>query len=103
MIQANNDVEKIRVLQVGRDEVPEAMKTLQRGLEADADAEELVLVTHPVETLVEAAATVRQTRGITHFAAVILVAHERGDALRARRGTRSTGSSSRLGSTRCGA
>ena len=45
------------MLQVGRDEVPETIKTIQRGLEADADAEELVLVTHPVGTLVEAAAT----------------------------------------------
>ncbi|KAI0742205.1 hypothetical protein C8Q80DRAFT_1186590 [Daedaleopsis nitida] len=51
-LQANNDVEMIRILQVGRDEMPEAIKTLQRALEkevererAAAEQEDTVLVT----------------------------------------------------------
>lgn len=53
-LQANSDVEMLRVLQVGRDEMPEAVKALQRALEsevdrefdaAEAEAEDLVLVT----------------------------------------------------------
>lgn len=50
-LQANNDMEMIRVLQVGRDEMPEAIKALQRALEAEveretiaAEQEEAVLV-----------------------------------------------------------
>ncbi|KAI0753878.1 hypothetical protein C8Q74DRAFT_1307834 [Fomes fomentarius] len=50
-LQANNDAEMIRVLQVGRDEMPEAIKTLQRALEkevererAAAELEEVVIV-----------------------------------------------------------
>ncbi|KAI0632558.1 hypothetical protein C8Q77DRAFT_1058832 [Trametes polyzona] len=38
-LQANNDVEMIRILQVGRDEMPEAIKTLQRALEAEVERE----------------------------------------------------------------
>lgn len=52
-LQTNNDVEMIRILQVGRDEMPEAIKTLQRALEAEveresranSDIEETVIVT----------------------------------------------------------
>ncbi|KAI0364174.1 hypothetical protein BV20DRAFT_956762 [Pilatotrama ljubarskyi] len=40
-LQANSDVEMIRVLQVGRDEMPEAIKTLQRALEAEVERERL--------------------------------------------------------------
>ncbi|KZT67854.1 hypothetical protein DAEQUDRAFT_693396 [Daedalea quercina L-15889] len=61
-LQANSDVDMIRVLQVGRDEMPEAIKALQRALESEvarenaaADQEDTVLiasisstaVTHP--------------------------------------------------------
>ena len=38
-LQANSDVEMIRVLQVGRDEMPEAIKTLQRALEKEVERE----------------------------------------------------------------
>ncbi|OSC98358.1 hypothetical protein PYCCODRAFT_1480695 [Trametes coccinea BRFM310] len=38
-LQANSDVEMIRILQVGRDEMPEAIKTLQRALEAEVERE----------------------------------------------------------------
>ncbi|KZT05047.1 uncharacterized protein LAESUDRAFT_750759 [Laetiporus sulphureus 93-53] len=38
-LQENNDVEMIRVLQVGRDEMPEAIKALQRALEAETNRE----------------------------------------------------------------
>ncbi|OBZ74270.1 hypothetical protein A0H81_05040 [Grifola frondosa] len=40
-LQANNDVEMLRVLQVGRDEMPEAMKTLQRALETEVERESI--------------------------------------------------------------
>ncbi len=50
-LQANNDAEMIRVLQVGRDEMPEAIKMLQRASEkevererAAAELEEVVIV-----------------------------------------------------------
>ncbi|PIL26596.1 transporter [Ganoderma sinense ZZ0214-1] len=50
-IQANSDVEMIRTLQVGRDEMPEAIKTLQRALEKEVERErqeeEAVLVLVP--------------------------------------------------------
>ncbi|CAL1697535.1 unnamed protein product [Somion occarium] len=36
-VEAKDDMEMIRVLQVGRDEMPEAMKTLQRALEVDSE------------------------------------------------------------------
>ena len=38
-LQANNDLEMIRTLQVGRDEMPEAIKTLQRALEKEVERE----------------------------------------------------------------
>ena len=38
-LQANNDAEMIRTLQVGRDEMPEAIKTLQRALEKEVERE----------------------------------------------------------------
>ena len=38
-MQANNDAEMIRVLQVGRDEMPEAIKVLQRALEVEVERE----------------------------------------------------------------
>ncbi|CAL1697553.1 unnamed protein product [Somion occarium] len=38
-LQTNNDVEMIKVLQVGRDEMPEAIKTLQRALEIVVEKE----------------------------------------------------------------
>ncbi|TFY60519.1 hypothetical protein EVJ58_g5101 [Rhodofomes roseus] len=51
VLQANSDVEMIRILQVGRDEMPEAIKALQRALESEveresaaADSEDTVLV-----------------------------------------------------------
>lgn len=51
-LQTNNDVEMIRILQVGRDEMPEAIKTLQRALEVEcerersaAEEQEVVIVT----------------------------------------------------------
>jgi abelson tyrosine-protein kinase 1 len=34
-LQTNNDVQMIEVLQVGREEMPEAIKTLQRALERE--------------------------------------------------------------------
>ena len=40
-LQANSDVEMIRILQVGRDEMPEAIKTLQRALEKEVERERL--------------------------------------------------------------
>lgn len=50
-LQANNDVDMIHILQVGRDEMPEAIKALQRALENEvaresdaADHEDTVLV-----------------------------------------------------------
>ena len=38
-LQANSDAEMIRTLQVGRDEMPEAIKTLQRALEKEVERE----------------------------------------------------------------
>lgn len=38
-LQANNDLEMIKILQVGRDEMPEAIKTLQRALEKEVERE----------------------------------------------------------------
>ncbi|KAM5539547.1 hypothetical protein V8D89_006656 [Ganoderma adspersum] len=38
-LQANNDLEMIHILQVGRDEMPEAIKTLQRALEKEVERE----------------------------------------------------------------
>ena len=38
-LQANSDVEMMEVLQVGRDEMPEAIKTLQRALEREVEKE----------------------------------------------------------------
>ncbi|KAL4243264.1 Serine/threonine-protein kinase [Abortiporus biennis] len=38
-LQTNNDMEMIKVLQVGRDEMPEAIKTLQRALETEIEKE----------------------------------------------------------------
>ncbi|KAH9886504.1 hypothetical protein C8Q73DRAFT_658100 [Cubamyces lactineus] len=40
-LQTNSDVEMIRILQVGRDEMPEAIKTLQRALEAEVERESI--------------------------------------------------------------
>ncbi|KAI0070864.1 hypothetical protein K474DRAFT_1607894 [Panus rudis PR-1116 ss-1] len=52
-LQTNNDMEMIKVLQVGRDEMPEAIKTLQRALEtvvekerAEEDAEAQQALSH---------------------------------------------------------
>ena len=53
-LQANNDAEMIRTLQVGRDEMPEAIKTLQRALEKEVEREsvegEAVLADAPAYT-----------------------------------------------------
>jgi hypothetical protein len=38
-LQANSDLEMIEVLQVGQDEMPEAIKTLQRALEREVEKE----------------------------------------------------------------
>ncbi|KAI0640836.1 hypothetical protein C8Q79DRAFT_920613 [Trametes meyenii] len=38
-LQTNSDVEMLRILQVGRDEMPEAIKTLQRALEVEVERE----------------------------------------------------------------
>ena len=38
-LQTSNDVEMIEVLQVGRDEMPDAIKTLQRALEKEVERE----------------------------------------------------------------
>jgi hypothetical protein len=38
-LQANSDLEMIEVLQVGQDEMPEAIKTLQRALEREMEKE----------------------------------------------------------------
>ena len=38
-LQANSDMEMMEVLQVGRDEMPEAIKTLQRALEREMEKE----------------------------------------------------------------
>lgn len=38
-LQTSNDAQMIEVLQVGRDEMPEAMKTLQRALEREVEKE----------------------------------------------------------------
>lgn len=38
-LQTSNDAEMIEVLQVGRDEMPDAIKTLQRALEREAERE----------------------------------------------------------------
>ncbi|RPD53297.1 hypothetical protein L227DRAFT_617134 [Lentinus tigrinus ALCF2SS1-6] len=38
-LQANSDAEMIRILQVSRDEMPEAIKTLQRALEREVERE----------------------------------------------------------------
>ena len=40
-LQTNSDAEMIEVLQVGRDEMPEAIKTLQRALEREVEREML--------------------------------------------------------------
>lgn len=42
-LQENSDVEMIRVLQVGRDEMPEAIKALQRALESEVERENIAL------------------------------------------------------------
>lgn len=39
VLQANSDVEMIRILQVGRDEMPEVIKALQRTLESEVERE----------------------------------------------------------------
>jgi len=38
-LQTTNDVQMIKVLQVGREEMPEAIKTLQRALEKEVEKE----------------------------------------------------------------
>ena len=74
-LQANSDAEMIRTLQVGRDEMPEAIKTLQRALEAEvereADADDPVLVAHSVEAPVEATTMYVEHGGLTRSATVI--------------------------------
>jgi abelson tyrosine-protein kinase 1 len=42
VLQTNNDVQIIEVLQVGREEMPEAIKTLQRALERERDKENVI-------------------------------------------------------------
>ncbi|KAK7677870.1 hypothetical protein QCA50_019182 [Cerrena zonata] len=53
-LQTNNDMEMIKVLQVGRDEMPEAIKTLQRALEVVVEKErvedEAIAFINPVPT-----------------------------------------------------
>lgn len=53
-LQTNNDVEMIKVLQVGRDEMPEAIKTLQRALEVVMEKERVeddaIAFIHPLPT-----------------------------------------------------
>jgi hypothetical protein len=44
-LQANSDVEMIEVLQVGQNEMPEAIKTLQRALEREVEKENVDGVT----------------------------------------------------------
>ena len=63
-LQANSDVEMIRILQVGRDEMPEAIKALQRALESEveresaaADQEDTVLVASVSSTAITHAGT----------------------------------------------
>jgi hypothetical protein len=41
-LQTNNDVQMIEVLQVGREEMPEAIKMLQRALEKEKEKENVV-------------------------------------------------------------
>ena len=41
-LQTNNDVQMIEVLLVGREEMPEAIKTLQRALEKEREKENVV-------------------------------------------------------------
>ena len=73
-LQANSDVEMIRILQVGRDEMPEAIKTLQRALEAEVEREsvaaeeeveaETVVMTATVKTDTGEAATLTRSATI---------------------------------------
>jgi abelson tyrosine-protein kinase 1 len=42
VLQMNNDVQMIEVLQVGREEMPETIKTLQRALEREKDKENVI-------------------------------------------------------------
>ncbi|KAL6299815.1 hypothetical protein BKA93DRAFT_569950 [Sparassis latifolia] len=61
-LQANSDVEMIRVLQVGRDEMPEAIKVLQRALETEVERESIVSE-HDYEDAVSAAIAADITTG----------------------------------------
>ncbi|TBU21950.1 hypothetical protein BD311DRAFT_869668 [Dichomitus squalens] len=75
-LQANNDAEMIRVLQVGRDEMPEAIKTLQRALEKEVERESLeeeaVLVSANIAAVEVGAPQIAQsdTLGLTRSATV---------------------------------
>ncbi len=55
-LQTNNDVEMIRILQVGRDEMPEAIKTLQRALEVECERERVAAEEQEVVIVTTAAA-----------------------------------------------
>ena len=64
-LQANSDAEMIRILQVSRDEMPEAIKTLQRALEKEVEresVEEAVLVSSAEASPVDVDATVAVTQ-----------------------------------------
>ncbi|KAL1938386.1 hypothetical protein VTO73DRAFT_11626 [Trametes versicolor] len=60
-LQTNNDVEMIRILQVGRDEMPEAIKTLQRALEVECERERTAAEEQEVVVVTTAAAEVTTT------------------------------------------
>ena len=73
-IQANSDVEMIKVLQVGRDEMPEAIKTLQRALEAEVEREKEDDEAAAAEPTIEVAtmqATYVEHGGLTRSATVL--------------------------------
>ncbi|EJF55497.1 kinase-like protein [Dichomitus squalens LYAD-421 SS1] len=68
-LQANNDGEMILVLQVGRDEMPEAIKMLQRALEKEVERESLeeeaVLVSANVAAVESATVHSTESSGTT--------------------------------------
>ncbi|KAI8992697.1 hypothetical protein BD414DRAFT_481927 [Trametes punicea] len=92
-IQTNSDVEMIRILQVGRDEMPEAIKTLQRALEAEVERESIA-ASALEETVVMSATAVSSTGDVASVTRSATVASAES------RATSSTSSSSGSGRSR---
>jgi hypothetical protein len=66
-LQTNNDVQMIEVLQVGREEIPEAIKTLQRALEREREKENVVFGGVGVSLVSSKGTAITATPGATPF------------------------------------